>query len=132
MACGGDRRWLRWAWSSLPDPIEPEGLWIFEVDELAIVRNSVFARYGRPFSSAAMRRAFEADAPLKQLYTRDDTYTDDRLSAIDLGNIALIAAYEGARKAGAEHSEAVAAARATSPLSKSAAPAPKTTETEVR
>jgi len=114
MACKSERRWLVWAWMSLDDRIDPEGLWIYETDELAIVRNTVFARHGRPFSTPAMKGVFETGT-LRLWYTRDDAYTDERLSAIDKANIALVAAYEEARKAGVDHTGAVAAARVASP-----------------
>ena len=58
--------------------------------DLRILRNTVFARRGRPFKTETMRDYFEK----KEWYRIDETYTDKRLTKIDLTNIKMIRSVE--------------------------------------
>ncbi len=58
--------------------------------DLRILRNTVFARRGRPFKTETMREYFEK----KDWYQVDEKYTDKRLTKVDLTNIKLIRSVE--------------------------------------
>ena len=62
--------------------------------DLRILRNTIFARQGRPFKSEDLQAYFGT----KAWYAVDAGYTDDRLSVIDRGNIQQIKAAEATRK----------------------------------
>jgi hypothetical protein len=70
--------------------------------DLRILRNTVFARHGRPFNTATMRDWFERMA----WYRVDPKYTDKRLTKVDLDNIKLIRSVENSI-GGAETEEEV-------------------------
>ena len=57
---------------------------------LRILRNTVFARRGRPFTTDTMRDYFSK----KNWYRADERYTDKRLTKIDLANVKLIRSVE--------------------------------------
>lgn len=58
--------------------------------DLRILRNTVFARRGRPFQTDTMRDYFSK----KEWYRADEKYTDKRLTKTDLTNIKLIRSVE--------------------------------------
>lgn len=66
---------LDWPTSDVPDC----GLW----DEM---RNGIYAYYGRPFESEKWARHFAQ----RSWYHPDPTYTDARLSAVAVANVALL------------------------------------------
>lgn len=70
--------------------------------DLRILRNTIFARLGRPFKSEDLQAYFAT----KKWYAVDQGYSDARLSAIDLQNIAKIKEAEAVRK---EYEEMLAA-----------------------
>ncbi len=110
---GAEKPWLGWAWNSLSDPIDPDGLWVYTNDELVLVETMVAARHGAPVTGAAAE-AFKED-PFKYSYKADAAYTDALLTEIDRQNLDKIKAYTAARKVDPDHASAVAAARATMP-----------------
>jgi hypothetical protein len=55
-----------------------------------VVRNEIFARYGRAFTSADLRAHFQG----QPWYREDPSYSDARLSANDRANAALIQSFE--------------------------------------
>ncbi len=58
--------------------------------DLRLLRNTIYARRGRPFRSDLLRAYFEAT----EWYKSDASYTDARLSAVDGRNIKLIRSVE--------------------------------------
>jgi hypothetical protein len=58
--------------------------------DLRILRNTIFARHGRPFKSELLTQHFEATL----WYLADASYRDSRLSGIDLRNLSLIQSVE--------------------------------------
>lgn len=56
-----------------------------------VLRNEIFARYGRPFQSEDLQAHFGAQF----WYSVNDDYTDDLLTPVDQQNIALIKSFEG-------------------------------------
>jgi hypothetical protein len=58
--------------------------------DLRVLRNTIYARRGRPFKSKVLQAHFSA----MSWYQKDDTYTDARLTANDKRNIDLIRAVE--------------------------------------
>ena len=59
-------------------------------DQLPLVRNEIFARYGREFKTDAIRKHFESQA----WYQADPKYSDSVLTANDKHNAALIKSFE--------------------------------------
>lgn len=59
--------------------------------EYRILRNEVFAQYGRAFKSEDLQQHFGATG----WYKVNDSYTDDLLSPVDQKNVALIKSFEG-------------------------------------
>lgn len=62
--------------------------------DLRILRNTIFARQGRPFKSEDLQAYFAA----KVWYAVDPKYTDERLSVVDRANIEKIKEAEAFRK----------------------------------
>jgi YARHG domain len=58
--------------------------------DLRLLRNTIYARRGRPFRSDLLRAYFEAT----EWYKADPSYTEDRLSAVDNRNIKVIRSVE--------------------------------------
>jgi hypothetical protein len=58
--------------------------------DLRLLRNTIYARRGRPFRSDLLRAYFEAT----EWYKSDPTYTEARLSAVDNRNIKVIRSVE--------------------------------------
>lgn len=58
--------------------------------DLRILRNTVYARRGRPFKTPTMNDYFSK----KKWYRADETYTDKRLTRVDLANIKLVRSVE--------------------------------------
>ena len=60
-------------------------------DELRFVRNEIFARYGRGFSSEDLQAHFDK----QPWYCTDPGFEDSRLSKTDRDNVALLKSFEG-------------------------------------
>ncbi|MFT5583485.1 MAG: hypothetical protein ACI9VR_001063 [Cognaticolwellia sp.] len=60
-------------------------------DELRLVRNEIFARYGRGFVSEDLQAHFETQS----WYCVDPGFEDSRLSKTDRDNVALLKSFEG-------------------------------------
>lgn len=75
-----------------PSPCTPEALAGTHPDTLRVLRNTVYARHGRPFTSPDLQALF-ARSPG---YARDPGYTDARLTDSDRACIARIRAVEAA------------------------------------
>ena len=73
------------------DRLSADQIHNFSVPELELLRNTVYARHGRPFSRADLRRHFAS----RSWYRMRSDYSDARLSAADRANIALITRHEG-------------------------------------
>lgn len=58
--------------------------------DLRLLRNTIYARHGRPFKSPLLAQYFE----LKDWYEADSSYTDARLTALDKRNIQLVKSEE--------------------------------------
>ncbi|HZH76839.1 MAG TPA: YARHG domain-containing protein, partial [Archangium sp.] len=58
--------------------------------DLRLLRNTIYARRGRPFKSKVLQAHFSA----MSWYRKDEAYTDARLTANDKRNIDLIRAVE--------------------------------------
>ncbi len=58
--------------------------------ELTLMRNEIFARYGRPFKDAALRKHFEAQS----WYRPFEGYQDSMLSVMERENAERISAYQ--------------------------------------
>ncbi len=58
--------------------------------DLRLLRNTIYARRGRPFRSELLRAYYEAT----DWYKSDSSYTDDRLNSVDSRNIKLIRSVE--------------------------------------
>lgn len=82
--------------SPLEDPSQLDRLLRVEelnelsVRDLRILRNTIFARRGRPFVSPSMKEYFSGMA----WYRADDAYTDARLNEIDHKNLRIIQSVE--------------------------------------
>lgn len=63
--------------------------------ELRLLRNEVFAQYGRPFSSADLQAHFGKTS----WYKADPGFDESRLTAHDKANVALLQSLEGDRGA---------------------------------
>ena len=61
--------------------------------EVDIARNEIYARHGRPFKRADLRRYFRS----LPWYHEDDSYSDGRLSAMEKRNAAFILSYQSGR-----------------------------------
>jgi len=61
------------------------------VDELRVVRNEIFARHGREFSSQDLQAHFKKEP----WYCVDPGFEDARLSKTDRANVALLKSFEG-------------------------------------
>ena len=73
------------------DPkLDPWDVAAIPADELRRVRNEIYARHGRPFQTDDMKAYFAA----QPWYKADPAYTDDRLTANDKANAALIQSFE--------------------------------------
>ena len=62
----------------------------FSRRDLRILRNTIYARHGRPFKSNLLRDYFSS----MNWYSEDPKYTDDRLSKVDRKNIKLVLSLE--------------------------------------
>ena len=71
-------------------PLDESLLVQYSSKEIVILRNSIFAQYGRRFKSPWLRHYFEK----QQWYSPNDSYTDKLLSPIDRKNAELLKAYE--------------------------------------
>ena len=58
--------------------------------DLRLLRNTIYARHGRPFKSPLLNQYFA----LKDWYEQDDAYTDARLTAVDKRNVQLVKSEE--------------------------------------
>lgn len=70
--------------------------------DLRLLRNTIFARHGRPFKSEVLQEYFGQ----KEWYAPDPDYTDKALTAVDQQNVALIVKVEesfGGMLSDAEH-----------------------------
>jgi hypothetical protein len=79
-----------WSWTSsrLIRDADLRGL---SRHELRLIRNEIYARHGYVFNSADLQQHF-----LQQPWYRpDQTFAEDRLSAIERANVALLLRYEG-------------------------------------
>jgi YARHG domain len=74
----------------LKTPLSVDELSDLSRRDLRILRNTVFARHGRPFKTNSMRTWFER----MEWYRVDPKYTDKRLTKTDLENIKLIRSVE--------------------------------------
>jgi len=62
---------------------------------LRVLRNEVFAQYGRAFSSSDLQEHFKKTS----WYKEDPSFSEDRLTANDKANVALLSSLEGDRRA---------------------------------
>jgi YARHG domain len=76
--------------SMLKAPLDVGMLKDFSRRDLRILRNTVFARYGRPFKTNSMRTWFSR----MEWYRENPKYSDKQLSKVDLENIKLIRSVE--------------------------------------
>ena len=76
--------------TSLDEVLPVKELRQLSLRDLRILRNTIFARRGRPFKSKVLQKHFSQ----MPWYTADKTYTDARLTANDRRNIDLIRAVE--------------------------------------
>ncbi|MCP4804617.1 MAG: YARHG domain-containing protein [Proteobacteria bacterium] len=75
------------------DPkLTPAQVAVMDPEKLPLIRNEIFARHGRAFSTDAIKSHFEA----QPWYAADEAYTDAVLSANDKANAELIKSMEGA------------------------------------
>jgi hypothetical protein len=65
------------------DPDDLQGLFI---EDLRVLRNEIYARHGRVFKDAELQKYFAA----QPWYKPDPEFTDDKLSELELKNIATI------------------------------------------
>lgn len=79
--------------NELASELKPEQLTNLSRRDLRILRNTIFARHGRPFTSETMKSWFAQ----KAWYAEDPKYTDGALTEVDKANIALIVAEENRR-----------------------------------
>jgi hypothetical protein len=73
------------------DRVTADQIRSFSIPEKELLRNTVYARHGRPFTRPDLRRHFASQS----WYRVRSDYSDARLNANDRANIALIARYEG-------------------------------------
>ena len=59
---------------------------IYDKDTLALIRNEILARYGYPFQKQKYRDYFESTS----WYTRNEDFTYNMLTALEMDNIELI------------------------------------------
>jgi hypothetical protein len=76
--------------TSLERVLKPEELRQLSLRDLRLLRNTIYARRGRPFKSEILRDHFGG----MDWYKPDATYSDKLLSANDVRNIALIRSVE--------------------------------------
>jgi hypothetical protein len=85
-----DRRDPLYDLELLNEPLSVSDLSDYSRRDLRILRNTVFARRGRPFKTESMRHYFVR----MSWYRPDPKYTDKRLTQVDLENIKLIRSVE--------------------------------------
>jgi YARHG domain len=74
----------------LGEALEVKALRQLSLRDLRLLRNTIYARHGRPFKSQILRDHFEG----MTWYKVDAAYSDKKLSAVDTRNIALIKSVE--------------------------------------
>ena len=74
----------------LEQPLDVKALRQLSLRDLRLLRNTIYAKRGRPFKSQIVREHFEG----MSWYKVDPTYSDDKLNAVDNRNIALIKSVE--------------------------------------
>jgi hypothetical protein len=72
--------------TSLDEVLKVKDLRLLSLRDLRLLRNTIYARRGRPFKSPLLQEHF-ARMPW---YTPDPAYTDERLTKTDKRNVALI------------------------------------------
>ncbi len=76
--------------TSLDEVLSVKALRQLSLRDLRLLRNTIYARRGRPFQSPLLQRHFSRLA----WYKADPAYTDARLTKTDLRNVALIRSVE--------------------------------------
>jgi hypothetical protein len=71
--------------------LTPEDVARVPAKRLALLRNEIFAQYGRPFKKDKIREHFESQT----WYRENDQFSLDVLSAVDKANATLIKSFEG-------------------------------------
>jgi hypothetical protein len=82
----GEQLLLGAATNSLDAELNPRHLALLSARQLRILRNAVYARYGRPFDAKDLKDYFS----IRSWYHADPAYTDARLTAVDKRNLELI------------------------------------------
>jgi hypothetical protein len=73
------------------DALSPKDALAIPEAEVRIVRNEIFARYGRSFKSEDLQAHFDAQS----WYCADPGFEDSRLTKTDRANVALLKSFEG-------------------------------------
>jgi hypothetical protein len=85
--CGyGQQLLVESAIHSLQAELNPQALTLLSARQLRLLRNAVYARYGRPFDAKDLKDFFS----VRSWYRADPAYTDARLTPVDKRNLELI------------------------------------------